>query len=78
MMPPLVPLPPPEGDIAPYPNDILILGAGRWLDATGRILTTESGVPVELQPNTQTFWEASALRGTGKSLSKLMTQEGEP
>jgi hypothetical protein len=71
-MPPTDPIDPPVGDIAPYPMDILTLGGNRWLDPTGRILTTEFGNPVELQPNTLKFWEATALRGTGKPLSELL------
>jgi len=46
-MPPLEPLDPPEGDIVPYPNDILRLGEDRWLTITGRILPTPPYPPVE-------------------------------
>lgn len=56
----------------PYPNDILTLGGNRWLAGTGEILTTEFGSPVDLQPNTLAFWEAAAVRGTGKTLSELI------
>jgi hypothetical protein len=75
MMPPLVSLPPPEGDIAPYPNDILTLGAGRWLDMSGSIRRTPFGNPVGLQENTRAFWEAAALRGTGKALGELLAED---
>jgi hypothetical protein len=72
MMPPTDPVDPPEGDVVPYPNDILILGGNRWLSIAGRVLPSEFGDPVELQPNTVKFWEAAALRGTGKPLSELI------
>jgi hypothetical protein len=71
-MPPLQPHDSPEGDIAPYPGEILILGGNRWLSTAGRILPEELGYPVDLQANTLAFWEAAALRGTGKSLSELI------
>ncbi|QXO13281.1 hypothetical protein SEA_TROOPER_4 [Mycobacterium phage Trooper] len=72
MMPPTDPIDPPEGDVVPYPMDILILGGNRWLSQSGRVLPVELGEPVELQPNTVKFWEAAALRGTGKPLSELI------
>ncbi|AGR46420.1 hypothetical protein SEA_SUPERCHUNK_3 [Mycobacterium phage Superchunk] len=72
MIPPTDPVDPPEGDIVPYPNDILTLGGNRWLSIAGRILPEPFGDPVELQPNTLKFWEAAALRGTGKPLSELI------
>lgn len=34
-MPPLEHVDPPEGDVVPYPNDILVLGDNRWLTVTG-------------------------------------------
>lgn len=73
-MPPLEPLDPPEGDIAPYPDEVLTLGGNRWLASTGRILTHPFGVPCDLQPNTLKFWEAAALRGTGKPLGELLAE----
>jgi hypothetical protein len=73
-MPPLEPLDPPEGDIAPYPNDILILSGNRWLDTTGRIITTEFGDPVDVQDNTRRFWKAAARRG-GYELSELLASK---
>lgn len=75
-MPPTDPIEPPVGDIAPYPNDILALGSDRWLDTTGRIVTTPFGDPCELKLNTLAFWEAAALRGTGKPLSELFAYLG--
>lgn len=71
-MPPPEPLDPPVGDVVPYPNDILALGRNRWLTITGRIITEPSGDPCKLKPNTLAFWEAAALRGTGKRLSELL------
>lgn len=62
-MPPPEPLEPPEGDIAPYPDEVLTLGGNRWLSSTGHVLTHPRGVPCELQPNTLKFWEAAAQRG---------------
>jgi hypothetical protein len=73
MMPPLVPLPQPQGDIAPYPNDILILGAGRWLDTAGRIIHEEFGVPVSLQDNTRRYWEGRAAVA-GQTLPELLAE----
>ncbi|AGT14256.1 hypothetical protein ADZZY_3 [Mycobacterium phage Adzzy] len=71
-MPPKEPVDPPEGDIAPYPDQILTLGGNRWLTPSGRILPEPFGVECDLQPNTLKFWEAAALRGTGKQLSELI------
>jgi hypothetical protein len=62
---------PPVGNIAPYPNDILRFGTNRWLLITGEVINTEFGDPVALKPNTLAFWDAAALRGTGKPLSDL-------
>ncbi|QFG08586.1 hypothetical protein PBI_VANISOA_3 [Mycobacterium phage Vanisoa] len=72
MNPPSEPVEPATGDVAPGPMDILILGGNRWLAQSGRVLPTDLGVPVELQPNTLWFWEAAALRGSGKPLSELI------
>ncbi|QGH78005.1 hypothetical protein SEA_LONEWOLF_3 [Mycobacterium phage LoneWolf] len=72
MNPPTEPVEPATGDVAPDPMDILILGGNRWLSQSGRVLPEEMGVPVELQPNTLAFWEAAALRGSGKALSELI------
>ncbi len=71
-MPPTDPIEPPEGDVCPYPMDILALGGNRWLDPSGRLIITPFGNPVDLRPNTLKFWEAAALRGTGKPLSELI------
>ena len=70
-MPPLVPLPPPEGDIAPYPMDILTLGGGRWLTPGGEIIATELGVGVDVQENTRRYWEGRAAVA-GYSLEELL------
>jgi hypothetical protein len=75
-MPPTDPVDPPKGDIMPNPNDILILGGNRWLSIAGQILSTEFGDPVGLTLNTLAFWEAAALRGTGKPLSELFAWLG--
>jgi hypothetical protein len=72
MMPPTDPVEPPVGDIAPYPDQILTLGGNRWLSLDGRVLPSPRGVPCDLQPNTLAFWEAAALRGSGKPLSELI------
>jgi hypothetical protein len=48
----------------------------RWLSITGDILSTEFGNPVALKLNTLKFWEAAALRGTGKPLSELFAYLG--
>jgi hypothetical protein len=52
--------------------DVLVLGGNRWLSREGRVLPKPLGTPVELQANTLAFWEAAALRGTGKPLSELI------
>jgi hypothetical protein len=70
-MPPLIPLPPPEGDIAPYPNEILTLGNNRWLNLLGHIISEPFGVAVELQDNTRRYWEGRAAVA-GSTLAELM------
>lgn len=72
MMPPTGQVDPPEGDIMPYPDEILPLGGNRWLAITGRVLPEPIGVETTLAPNTLAFWEAAALRGTGKPLNDLI------
>ncbi|PJE18388.1 MAG: hypothetical protein CK429_04190 [Mycobacterium sp.] len=72
-MPPLEPLDPPKGDIAPYPGEILTLGGNRWLTNTGRIITTESGVPVGVQDNTRRYWEGRAAKA-GYTLADLLAE----
>ncbi|ABE67325.1 hypothetical protein PBI_CHE12_3 [Mycobacterium phage Che12] len=71
-MPPTDPVDPPEGDVVPYPNDILKLGGNRWLSQEGRIIPVPFGDEVDLEPNTLAYWESAALRGTGKPLSELI------
>lgn len=70
-MPPLEPVDPPEGDYAPDPMDVLILGGNRWLGHNGRVLPKPIGIPVDLKSNTLKFWEAAARRG-GYELSELI------
>lgn len=72
-MPPLEPVDPAEGDIAPDPMDVLTLGGNRWLGPNGRVLPKPIGIPVDLQPNTLKFWEEAARRG-GYVLSELLAE----
>jgi hypothetical protein len=72
MIEPTEPVDPPVGDIAPYPDEILTLGGNRWMTPEGRILPTPWGTPVDVQANTLAFWEASAMRGQGKTLNELI------
>lgn len=76
MMPPPERLDPPFGDTTPYPNDVLVLGDNRRLSITGEILSTDIGDPVGLRLSTLEFWEAAALRGTGRPLSDLLSWLG--
>lgn len=68
-MPPLEPLDPLEGDIVPYPNEMLILSGARYLTITGVVLSQEDqweryGDPVPRQDNTRRHWEGrSAVAG---------------
>lgn len=71
-MPPEDPIGPPVGDVMPYPDEILPLGGNRWLDITGAVLLEPFGVETDLKPNTLAFWEAAAVRGTGKPLYELI------
>lgn len=71
VMPPIDPLDPPEGDISPYPDEVLILGGDRWLSLTGCILSYPFGNPVELRTNTRRFWEDTAARA-GFTLAELL------
>lgn len=70
-MPPLEPLDPPEGDIAPYPNEILTLSGKRWLSPSGRVLTEPAGNPCDIQENTRWYWEDCAVRA-GYTLDELL------
>lgn len=72
-MPPLVPLDPPEGDIVPYPDEILTLGGNRWLSQEGEIITTEFGAPVDVQDNTRLYWEGRAAEA-GYTLGELLAE----
>lgn len=69
-MPPLEHVGPPEGDVVPYPNDILVLGDNRWLTVTGKVITAPFGDPVDLKENTRAFWEGAAARA-GCSVDSL-------
>ncbi|QDK03441.1 hypothetical protein SEA_PAINTERBOY_3 [Mycobacterium phage PainterBoy] len=71
-MPPTDPVDPPEGDVIPYPMDVLRLGANRWLSQEGRVLPVPLGDEVDIKPNTLKFWEAAAMRGSGVPLSDLI------
>jgi hypothetical protein len=78
-MPPLEPLDPPEGDVVPYPNDILMLTGGRYLTVTGVVLSPEDkrgryGDPVSIRNNTRRYWERRAAVA-GYELAELMPQE---
>lgn len=59
-MPPLEPLDPPDGDVVPYPDQILTLSGNRWLTPSAEIISTPFGVPCELQANTRRYWEDRA------------------
>jgi hypothetical protein len=77
-MPPLKPLDPPEGDIVPYPNEILMLGGGRYLTNTGVVLSQEDqwgrfGDPVPVQDNTRRYWEGRAAVA-GYTLAELLVE----
>lgn len=71
MMPPTDPVDPPEGDIVPYPGEILSLGGNRWLTPTGEIIGEPFGVPCELQDNTRRYWEGRAAKA-GYTLEELL------
>jgi hypothetical protein len=76
MMPPLVSLPPPQGDIAPYPNEILMISHKRRLSMLGEVLTKDDrrwhlGTPVPLQDNTRRNWEGKAAVA-GFTLAELL------
>jgi hypothetical protein len=72
-MPPTDPVEPSEGDIAPYPGEILILGGSRWLSTTGDILTVPFGTPILVQDNTRRYWEGRAAKA-GYTLDDLLTE----
>ena len=78
MMPPLDGPKPntPGRRVAPYPNEALNLGGGRWLEQTGEIVTEPSGFSCELSPKTLQYWEETALRGQGVPLNDLIEAGG--
>ena len=73
-MPPTTPLPPPTGDVVPWPGSALILGGGKFLLETGDLVTKRprGHRPCNLTANTLKYWEATADRGQGANLSELM------
>lgn len=73
MMPPKHPHspPPPGTPVAPYPYQILALGGGRWLTATGEVITKRPARQCGVTSQTLWFWERAAVRG-GHILSELM------
>jgi hypothetical protein len=80
-MPPLEPLDSPNGDVVPYPNDILMLSGGRYLTDTGVVLSPEDkrgryGDPVPIRDNTRRYWEGRAIVA-GYELAELMPQEDQ-
>src|SRR3954447_6840140 len=79
VMPPLEPLDPPEGDIVPYPNEILILSGNRHLSMLGEVLTEDDprwhlGSPVEVKDNTRRYWEGRAAVA-GYTLAELLAED---
>lgn len=73
VMPPLEPLEPPRGDIAPYPNSVLDLGDGRYLAMSGDVVTSSGYCePVQVQPNTRWYWEGRAAKA-GYTLDELLS-----
>lgn len=73
MMPPVSPLPIPTGDVAPYPDEALALGGGRWLTIYGKVTTHLRGqYECELTSQTLRFWETAALKGEGVPLQDLI------
>lgn len=73
VMPPTDAVDPPEGDVVPYLIDILELSGNRWLDASGRIITAEFGVSVDVQDNTRCYWEGRAAKA-GYILAELLAE----
>lgn len=75
MMPPLEPLDPPEGNIVPYPMEILTLGGNRWLTQDARIITEPFGVPCDVFDNgvasTRAYWDGRAAKA-GYTLAELL------
>jgi len=61
-----------EGDLSPNPNEIIYLGANRWLMPSGQIRDEENGLTVSVEPWTLKFWEDAALRGQGVTLQDLI------
>lgn len=73
MMPPEFEMPPPAGDVVPWPNEALALGGGRWLTTGGNIvLSLRHSTECQLDSQTLRYWEAAALRGQCVPLSELM------
>lgn len=75
-MPPLEPVEPPAGDVAPYPNEILQLRGGRFLTPSGEVLTQDDkprkhGNPTDLKENTRRYWEGRAAVA-GYTLDELL------
>ena len=70
-MPPTGWLPPPTGDVVPYPGSCLFLGAGRWLLQTGEVSTVQYGRSCSLTAQTLKYWQDAAVRG-GNVLEDLI------
>lgn len=80
MMPPLEPLDPPEGDIVPYPGEMLRISGNRHLSMLGEVLTEDDprwhlGCPVDVYDNgkasTRAYWESRAAKA-GYTLAELL------
>lgn len=81
VMPPLKPLPLPEGDIAPYPDEILMISGNRHLSVLGEVLTEDDprwhlGCPVEVNDHTRRYWEGRAAVA-GYTLAELLAEVEE-
>ena len=79
-MPPLEPVDPPKGDVAPFPNEILKISGNRHLSMLGEILTEDDrrwhlGEPVEVKANTRWYWVGRAAKA-GYALDDLLRDEG--
>jgi hypothetical protein len=78
VLPPLETLDPPQGDVAPFPNEILKISGNRYLSMLGEILTEDDrrwhlGEPVEVKDNTRWYWEDRAAKAES-TLAELLAE----